>query len=268
MDHIRPLQHEGELFDLANLATLCFSCHWAKTSAEMGYRQPGPEQVAWSRLPGKNGIIVITSRARVVPVARVTHCAGFFYLEGNMNRLVKAQLALESRRSELGKLLDLEERGEDYQGKLEEAKAAVAAAQADLQTAAQAEPEVQERRQDNPAGAELRALEERANVGELYDSILSHGQPHGAMAELQQHLGLQANQIPLSLITGFEERAVTPAPGQVGQNQQGIIAYVFPQSAASFLGVDQPTVPVGEAVYTVLSSELAVGTPAENAAQD
>ena len=155
-----------------------------------------------------------------------------------MNRLVKAQLALESRRSELGKLLDLEERGEDYQGKLEEAKAAVAAAQTDLQTAAQAEPEVQERRQDNPAGAELRALEERANVGELYDSILSHGQPHGAMAELQQHLGLQANQIPLSLITGFEERAVTPAPGQVGQNQQGIIAYVFPQSAASFLGVD------------------------------
>ena len=151
---------------------------------------------------------------------------------------------------------------------MEEAKAAVAAAQTDLQTAAQAEPEVQERRQDNPAGAELRALEERANVGELYDSILSHGQPHGAMAELQQHLGLQANQIPLSLITGFEERAVTPAPGQVGQNQQGIIAYVFPQSAASFLGVDQPTVPVGEAVYTVLSSELAVGTPAEGAAQD
>ena len=48
VDHIRPLQHEGELFDLANLATLCVSCHWLKTSAEMGYRQPGPEQVAWS----------------------------------------------------------------------------------------------------------------------------------------------------------------------------------------------------------------------------
>ena len=106
-----------------------------------------------------------------------------------------------------------------------------------------------------------------ANIGGLVDSVLSHGQPQGQMAELQQHFGLDANQFPLSLITGFEERAVTPAPGQVGQNQQGIIPYVFPQSAASFLNVDMPTVPVGEAVYTVLSSELAVGTPAENAAQ-
>ena len=91
--------------------------------------------------------------------------------------------------------------------------------------------------------------------------------PIGAMAELQQHLGLQGNQIPLALITGFEERAVTPAPGQVSQNQAGIIPYVFPQSAASFLGVDMPTVGVGEAVYPVLTSELSVGTPAENAAQ-
>ena len=187
-----------------------------------------------------------------------------------MNRLVRAQLVLEEWRKALGTLLDIpaEDRSEDFNQKLETAKANITTAQTDLQTAAQAEPVVPEHRQDNLAGAELRAMEERANVGELYDSILSHGQPHGAMAELQQHLKLQSNQIPLSLISGFEERAVTPAPGQVGQNQQGIISYVFPQSSASFLGVDQPTVPVGEAVYTVLTSELAVGTPAENAAQD
>ena len=184
-----------------------------------------------------------------------------------MNRLVKAQLALESRRAELGKLLDLEERGEDYQGKLEEAKAAVAAASSEVLAAGQAEPEVPEHRQDNPGGAELRALLDGANVGELFDTILSHGQPSGQMAELQQHLGLQGNQIPLSLVSRFEERAVTPAPGQVDQNQQGIIPYVFPQSAAAFLGVDMPTVGVGEAVYPVLTSELTVGTPAENAAQ-
>ena len=173
-----------------------------------------------------------------------------------MNRLVKAQLALESRRAELGKLLDLEDRGEDYQEKVDQAKANITAAQADLETAGKAEPEVQENRETNPAGVELRAMEQRASVGELFDSVLSHGQPHGAMAELQQHLGLQGNQIPLSLIAGLEERAVTQAPGQVAQNQQGIIPYVFPQSAASFLGVDMPTVPVGEAVYAVLTSEL------------
>ena len=187
-----------------------------------------------------------------------------------MNRLVKAQLALEEKRAELGKLLDLEERGEDFQGKMEAAKAAVSAAQAELATAAQAEPDIPEQRQENAAGAELRAMMDGANVGELYDSILSHGQPSGQMAELQQHLGLQGNQVPLALLSGYhgmEERAVTPAPSNVGQNQAGIIPYVFPQSAASFLGVDMPTVGVGEAIYPVLTSELDVGTPAENAAQ-
>ena len=47
VDHVRPLQHGGELFDLGNLATLCISCHWLKTSAEMGYKLPGPERLAW-----------------------------------------------------------------------------------------------------------------------------------------------------------------------------------------------------------------------------
>ena len=119
-----------------------------------------------------------------------------------------------------------------------------------------------------PETRELLDLEKRANVGELFDSVLSHGQPIGAMAELQQHLGLQGNQIPLALISRFsnrEERAVTPAPGNVGQEQNAIIPYVFPQSAASFLGVEMPTVGVGDAIYPVLTSTLAVGTPAENA---
>ena len=63
----------------------------------------------------------------------------------------------------------------------------------------------------------------------------------------------------------LETRAVTPAPGNVGQEQNSIVGYVFPQSAASFLGVDMPTVPVGEAVFPVLTKELDVRTPAENA---
>ena len=187
-----------------------------------------------------------------------------------MNRLVKAQLALEERRAELGKLLDLEERGEDYAGKLEAAKAAVTAASAEVLAAGQAEPEIPEHRQENRRGAELRAMMDGANVGELFDAILSHGQPSGAMAELQKHLGLQGNQVPLALLSGYanaEERAVTPAPTNVGQNQQQIVPYVFPQSSASFLGVDMPTVGVGEAIFPVLTSEFTVGTPAENATQ-
>ena len=61
---------------------------------------------------------------------------------------------------------------------------------------------------------------------------------------------------------------VTPAPADVGANQQPIIPAVFPQAAAAFLSIPQPTVPTGEAVYTVLSTPATPGTPAEGADQD
>ena len=115
---------------------------------------------------------------------------------------------------------------------------------------------------------ELRDLERRSNVGEMFDAVLSHRDTDGAISELQQHHGLDVNQIPLALLSGdeLETRAVTPAPADVGQNQQPIIPYVFPQGAAAFLAVAQPTVAVGEAVFPVLTSELSVEALAENAA--
>ena len=117
---------------------------------------------------------------------------------------------------------------------------------------------------------ELQGLITRANVGELFDDLLTHRNTTGAMAELQQHAGIEGNQIPLAVLRGdqLETRAVTPAPSNVGQNQSEIIPYVFPDSAAAFLGVDMPTVGVGESVYPVLTKELDVRTPAENIAAD
>ena len=117
-------------------------------------------------------------------------------------------------------------------------------------------------------GTEYRAMVDKANVGTIFDDLLAHRSTSGVEAELQAALGLKGNQIPLDMLRGvFEERAVTPAPGQVGQNQQPIIPYVFPMGAAAFLGVSQPSVPVGDAVYSVLTGTLDVGTSAENAAQ-
>ena len=123
-------------------------------------------------------------------------------------------------------------------------------------------------------GREFRALINRSNVGEIFDAALSKRSVEGASAELQKHYGLDVNQIPLALLVKawpdadkLETRAVTPAPGEVGQEQQTIVPYVFPNSAAMFLGVDMPTVGVGEKVFPVLTSELSVGTPAENAEQ-
>ena len=123
-------------------------------------------------------------------------------------------------------------------------------------------------------GREFRALIHRANAGEIFDAALSKRSIEGASAELQQHYGLDANQIPLAMLVKNwpdnddpETRAVTPAPGNVGQEQRTIVPYVFPMGAAQFLGVDMPTVGVGEQVFPVLTAELSVGAPAENAAQ-
>ncbi len=126
-------------------------------------------------------------------------------------------------------------------------------------------------------GTEYRSMLERANVGNVYDALLNHRAVSGAEAALQQHLGLAGNQIPLDLLRsggrggdgdggGLETRAVTPGAANVGQTEMPVVPYVFPQSAAAFLGVDMPTVGVGEAVYPVLTATLSVEALAENAA--
>ena len=126
-------------------------------------------------------------------------------------------------------------------------------------------------------GTEYRAILARANVGNVYDALLNHRAVSGPEAELQQHLGLAGNQIPLDLLRGagaggnagnggMEYRAVTPGATNVGQVEQPVIPYVFPQSASTFLGVSMPTVGVGEVVYPVLTSTLTAEALAENAA--
>ena len=121
-------------------------------------------------------------------------------------------------------------------------------------------------------GREFRSLVTGSNVGHIFDAALSKRSVDGATKELQDHYGLDQNQVPLALLVKdwpdndqLETRAVTPSPTNVGQEQQSIIPYVFPAAAASFLGVDMPTVGVGEAVFPVLTKELDVRTPAENA---
>ena len=121
---------------------------------------------------------------------------------------------------------------------------------------------VEIRHAEGSEGAEMRALIGQCNVGNIFDcAVEKRSLSDGPEFELQTHHGLAPNQIPLELL---ETRAVSPAPGQVGQNQSEIIPYVFPQSCAAYLAIDMPTVGVGDSVYPVLTSELEVHTPAEN----
>ena len=113
---------------------------------------------------------------------------------------------------------------------------------------------------------ELRALANKASVGRIMQAAVEHRAIDGAEKEIQDHYKLDGNQIPLIMLrTEREIRAVTPAPSDVAQTQSMIIPGVFPMACAAFLGVDMPTVPNGDAVFPVLTTNAVAGTPAENA---
>ena len=180
-----------------------------------------------------------------------------------MTPLMKLQLEQSQLRKRLAELLDVETRSAEQDAEMDTLTKRAAALERELSAAIIAHPEPETRQAPDSEERELRSMIERANVGAIFDCALERRAADGVERELQQHYGLAGNQVPLSLL---ETRAVTPAPAEVGQSQQPIIPMVFPQSVAAFLGIAQPTVAVGEAVFPVLTSGATAQSPAENAA--
>ena len=117
----------------------------------------------------------------------------------------------------------------------------------------------------SPETREWASVSGRFDLGEMFTNVIEHRASAGVIAEVQAERGLAGNAIPTQML--MEKRAVTPAPGDVGQNQNMITGYVFPQSVAGFLSIPSEIVPVGDATFPVLTSDPAPGTPAENNAQ-
>ncbi len=109
-----------------------------------------------------------------------------------------------------------------------------------------------------PEDRELNRLLENSNVGSVVDCAMSQSHTDGEIRELQEHYHLGFNQIPLQCL---EMRAATEAPGNVGRNSDPIIKFVFPDSSARFLGVDMPTVGIGEKVYPIMTNQATVNSP-------
>ena len=109
---------------------------------------------------------------------------------------------------------------------------------------------------------ERQALVERASLGAIFSAAVEHRAPAGAENELQQHLSLASNQVPIDLLRApVEHRAITPAPTSVGTSEQPILMPIFADGDAAFLGVDQVTVPNGDAAFPVLTNRPTVGGP-------
>ena len=183
---------------------------------------------------------------------------------------MKKSVKLALRASEIREATNDLPAGEDSVAKrrelLGELKTVETEYRAALTAEAEAEAEGGDRGGLDPAERELRSLIGGASVGDIFAAAVEHRATSGRTAELQAHVGLAPNAIPLAMFRGpVDERAVTPAPGNVGTNQHAIIPGVFPQACASFLGVAMPTVAVGEAVFPVLATNAAVGVPAEGA---
>ena len=49
VDHIKPLDDGGEMYDASNLQSLCASCHWEKSRSERRGREPDPEVAKWRK---------------------------------------------------------------------------------------------------------------------------------------------------------------------------------------------------------------------------
>ena len=116
---------------------------------------------------------------------------------------------------------------------------------------------------EKPEDRELVQLTERSNLGTILAAAIEHRATGGPELELQQHHGLASNQIPLDMLRlrPEEQRAVTPAPSNTETVQDPIVQPVFADSVGSHLGVYQPTVAMGDAVYPVLTSRPSVKGP-------
>lgn len=195
-----------------------------------------------------------------------------------MTRLQKLQVEQSEKRQRLNELLGKEELTAEERSTMETLTTRMQELEPEIRAAIVAEGEAEVRRAgefaDDPEGAELRALIEGASLADIFRATVEHRDPDGQCRELQSHLGLSGNQVPLALLrarraqapASEEHRAVTPAPSNVQGNQQPIIPDVFPASVAAWLGVDMPTVPVGQAVFPVLTTGASVKVPAKNAA--
>lgn len=204
-----------------------------------------------------------------------------------MTKAQKIELRRSEIRTRLGEIADLEgdavtdEIRTERDGLFTELRESEPQLQAAIQADAAEIRHRGDQADEDGEAAELRRIELRASVGAIFTSAIEGRATSDETKELQEHLKLAPNQVPLRLLrerpsapatehrhaAPIEDRAVTPAPAAVQQTQHEIIPAVFPRSAATFMGVYQPTVGVGDATFPVLTQSATPGTPAKTAAQ-
>ena len=192
-----------------------------------------------------------------------------------MTVLQNLQIKKSSISEKINSLLGLETRTEDQDAELVKLTEEGTAIEPEIRAAIVASPDPDETRVEGDAETrELRQLTAKANVGDILSATFEKRQTSGEAAELQKHYGLGSHQVPLEMLRvdrGVEERAAASVPASIGDASQAqVITPVFASGDGAFLGIERPTVPVGDAAYPVLSTVPSVKGPftgSDNAAQ-
>ena len=176
------------------------------------------------------------------------------------------QIRLSECRQTLNSLLQVETRSAEQQTELETLTAEVSKREPELRAALAAEPNPNEVLVKGDAETrELALLTETANLGSILSATFEKRQTDGAAAELQKHHGIGSHQIPLEMLRidrGVETRAAATVPAGIADASQGeVITPVFASGDGAFMGIERPTVPVGDAAFPVLSTMPAVKGP-------
>ena len=189
-----------------------------------------------------------------------------------MRKTVKLQIEMSEKREKINALLGKEELTDDERGELDTLTKRAQEIEVELRAALVADGESEERAraafdgtpattpEATPEARELERISAAASVADIVHAAVEKRATDGATAELQKHLGISGDQVPLELL---ETRAAThtPAPTDGEPNAQQFVPAVFPGSIAAFLGIAQPTVAVGISSYHVLTTNLTANVP-------
>ena len=185
-----------------------------------------------------------------------------------MSPLQKLQVRQSEIREKINTLLGNDKRSETEQAELEAMTTEGQKIEPEIRAALIAQPDPDEAETVETGDAEtreLRQLTAKANLGDILSATFEKRQTEGAPAELQKHYGLGSHQVPLEMLRvsrGVEERAAATVPASIGDASQGeVITPIFASGDGAFMGIERPTVAVGDAAYPVLSTLPSVKGP-------
>ena len=183
-------------------------------------------------------------------------------------RLQKLQLRQSELRSQMGEILDKEDRGDEDRTKLSELSREMRSLEGDLQAALLIEEEPKQETRETGGGEdaeskELDGLLQRASILPYFGEAVSQRDVGGVEHEVRQALlgdEARGGLVPFEMLLpdGREERVDTAttvaAAARTPGSQASVLQRVFTKSIAAMNKVSMPMVEVGQANFPVLAS--------------